>query len=195
MNFKGENKVDQKKNLPIRIVNIALIAVAIILYIYLFIDIRYAPVTTFLSLLANILNIMALASGLIYIAKGYKKNAAADYKIFMWLLVAAEVVDNTYIITLGGYSVINTVLALLTVVLFTLLAGANDYGKKNTSFIIVALLAVRVINFILLFTLETNLGNLQTPVVIDNIGQIILADTAGFMVLGKYADKEERGTK
>ena len=146
MNFKGENKVDQKKNLPIRIVNIVLIAVAIILYIYLFIDIRYAPVTTFLSLLANILNIMALASGLIYIAKGYKKNAAADYKIFMWLLVAAEVVDNTYIITLGGYSVINTVLALLTVVLFTLLAGANDYGKKNTSFIIVALLVVRVIN-------------------------------------------------
>ena len=105
------------------------------------------------------------------------------------MFAAAEILNT------GTSSVSNTLEVILALVLFVLLAGAKDYGKTKSNIIAIALVAINVYAVISLFSMLDQFGAMETGVMFDQIGQLILASTTALMVCGKYIDKTARGTR
>lgn len=184
--------MENKKYLPLKIVHLLLVAAGIVLYAVWLIFFNEGATLANVSFL---MNIAALVSCFIYLFKGYKKNAAIYYKIFMWLLLASEIIEYALIFSKGiDFSVFSSFVKVLTLVAFVLLAGAKDYGKVKSNIISIALVALTLYTVILLIPSLKHLG-VFNPYMIDAFGQLILASSAALMVCGKYVDKTARGTK
>ena len=185
--------MENKKYLPLKIGHLILIVAGIALYVVTLFCFNQG--STALMKTSTVLNIVALVAGFVYLSMGYKKNAAVYYKTFMWILVVAEIIENTAIFSMGTSSVSNTLEVILALVLFVLLAGAKDYGKTKSNIIAIALVAINVYAVISLFSMLDQFGAMAMGVMFDQIGQLILASTTALMVCGKYIDKTARGTK
>ena len=115
-------------------------------------------------------------------------------KVFMWFVLAAQIVETSSIISVN-ITLLDAFKNTINLVLFTLLAGAKDYGKKNTYALVAAVIVFNIYAVIDVATVAASFGAGAKLVVIDRIGQLVLAVIAGLMVCGKYSDKASRGAK
>lgn len=150
----------------------------------------------FIALISLVLNVIALACGLIYLKKGYKKESAKYYKTYMWVLVVAELFETaTRLYNVPGASIIEILSCMTPFALFLLLAGAKDYGKNLSFFISIALLVSIVCQIIPIVPALAIDESKKMFIIIDFIGQFAIAIVTSIMVCEKYIDKEARGTK
>lgn len=141
------------------------------------------------------LNIVALVLALVYLAMSYRKNASSYYKAFMWLLVISEVIESTSQLSSITPNVADIFKINVNLVLFTLIAGAKDYGKNNSYLLALCLVIFNVYTVFDVVSVAPNSNVTFNLQLLDRIGQLLLAVTASFMVCGKYIDKESRGSK
>ena len=184
--------MENNKYLPLKILHLLLIAAGIAMYAVWLIFFNEGAAV--IKNIVFVLNIGALVSSFIYLSKGYKKNAQLNYKIFLWFLLASEIMEYTSIFNEGvQFSVFRAFVTALTLVAFVMLIGAKDYGKIKTNIVSITLVVLTLYTAIATAPTIESLGFFN-PYMIDALGQLILASSAALMVCGKYLDKTERGT-
>ena len=188
--------MENKKNLPLKVVHLAFMVLGLCFYVYTLINVKNATSTTsflIIGIAQCSAAIFALISGFLYLTHGYKKDAVAYYKGYVWILLIKEIITTVAGNISSSYLI--KFVWIIDLVLLTILTVGKDLGKTK-SFTLVGLILVG--KFILLInqflSLKTS-GLLGTAIVLDLIGQIILTITTGLMVCGKYLDKESRGAK
>lgn len=189
--------MENKKYLPLKIIHAIFIVVGIVLYAITLIS--FTQGASALDKASTALNIAALLAGSVYLMLGYKKNAQLSYKIAIWLIVIAEIIECACVfgkgVAISPFGAFRKVLALTLIVL---LAGAKDYGVVKSNIISLALVALNIYLVISVATKMSGFAAMNLPaeaVLFDAIGRLVLASTVAFMVCGKYLDKAERGTK
>ncbi|MBQ0083395.1 MAG: hypothetical protein KBS52_01330 [Clostridiales bacterium] len=186
--------MENKKYLPIKIVNMLFIIAALVMSAMAFVkaDANYSAIAE----IAHSLNIFTLVAGLIYLVYGYKKNAAIYYKIFMGFLMISQGVLIVELINGNTEppiytSIIYAIAFIATVILTT----AKDFGKAMTASIITVLALCRIAILIInLFSTETFDNTAFCQLSLD-IANLLLVGTAAIMIAGKYIDKAQRGSK
>ena len=147
--------------------------------------------------------LIATASAIYYIVRGFSKNSAPAYKAFMIIsavyfqaicctnAVAPEQFSNTLYV--GIFVATNCLLFGL----FLLLGVAKDMGKKQTFTICIISIVLTLLALIeCIFWDKSNLGPGLGYLLLTRVAtRFILAAVACFMVYFKYQDKEARGTK
>lgn len=187
--------MENKKILPIKIIHALLMIAALVMSIMEFaklgsIDSIYTA--SVFPALCTITNILALIVGFIYLFKGYKKNANVYYKVFMGLCVLFSVLHMTAMSRfIMPYT--ETLVYMIAAIMLVILAVGKDLGKRNTYIVFAIMMICRLIP---LFTSLSSLqyfGEAGFGMLSQVISNILIAGTVGFMVTGKYLDKDERG--
>ena len=187
--------MENKKYLPLKVIHIALMVVALFISVIAMVTTLQKVITSSASLyyfLISITKMLALLSGIYYIVNGYKKQDAQYYKLFVFFLLAFEVVYTANQMLVGT----TTLLAyceLIPLVLMTILAVGKNLGKKNTMIYAGLVFLCKVVICVTNLRQYIGLGTLNLSTTSDLLSSIILALTIIFMAIGKYVDKAERG--
>ena len=183
--------MEKKKYLPVKIVHIALMAVALMISVISMIKLLQTGKDSVYYFLVNITKILALLSGIYYIVNGYKKADASYYKTFIFFFLISEVVTCAGFMV-DGTTVVVAYCELISVILMTILAIGKDLGKRNTFIYAGVTFVCKLISCGTNLTKYLTDGlNLQESSYL--LSSIILALTIIFMAIGKYADKKQRG--
>lgn len=154
-----------------------------------------------LTILLNLVNVIALSAGITYILERYGKRAASAYKAFM-LLTAISCVFyaitgtsrmNAAELSIGAASVfLRAVLPMaFKLILLLVLAFGKDLGKRNTWIVFGVILVLDVIYSVLWI-----IPGEQTLVrIVMVFARLAMTGTIGLSIKGKYDDKDARGTK
>lgn len=147
--------------------------------------------------------LIATASALYYLLRGFSKNSAPAYKAFMIICavyfqaiccanaVASDLYANK--LSSGLFALTNSLLFGL----FLLLGVAKDMGKKQTFAIGVISIVLTLLTLVeCIFWDKSGLApGLGYMLLTRVVTRFILAAVACFMAYFKYLDKEARGTK
>ena len=191
--------MEQKKHLPLRIVNSILLLASLMLCVVAMVK-NSADTSSWgtnpLAIICTSLNILMLAFGLVYMLMNYSKGAAIVYKCFFVALFIGTFIQTVYLSSApNSPSAYRTVLQLIPVAAIAILAAAKDLGKKNTIFLTIVFVLCRVISLISAIVDLSHFGTAAFGVLSANISNLLISLTTGVMVIGKYLDKTERGAK
>ena len=168
------------------IVNLVLIAIALVLVIAKFVR----PAGSVIGQIDMLLCMAALLPALIYILSGYGKSAAKCYKAFMYLFAAGCLCSLICAVTENKN---DWFLVLLRTLIFfgaLLLTFVLNFRKKKSLLTACGLLALELIGAV--GTLIRYGGSFDGIVKI--VSGVVLACLACMFALCKYADKDARGT-
>ena len=189
--------MENKKYLPLKIIHLVFMLFGLCSYLYsiakinaISSDMRYIVI----SLCQSISAIFALISGILYLVKGYKKNAATYFKGYVWIALIADMFATIVGITNIGSYFLKAVWAV-GLILLAILATSKDLGKTKSYAIAICIFICKAILLGVTLSGYSILGPAFIPVVFDAVAQIILTVTTSFMVCGKYIDKDSRGAK
>ena len=162
--------------------NAGLIVVAIVLRLMNMFN------TPALVIADSIVCIAALVFGLFYSLKGYKKDAAAYYKLFMYLLLVSSLMSlSTIVVKFNALMLICNIIIFVCVVA---LAVANNLGESKSNNCALIILICDLIKFFYIVA-KTN----DMPAIAGGFGNLALACVLCVFVSAKYADKAARGSK
>jgi len=151
--------------------------------------------TSFLTPINNGLLVIALLAAMIYLGLGYSKNAAAFYKCFMFCFMVSEgllIVAASMISAIPGWISLLLVIGLTFCVMLT---TCKDLGKRNTVIAVTGLTLCKAILLIYNLPGLEAMGAARIGILANLVARLLLAVTAGVMVLAKYRDKAARGSK
>lgn len=181
--------MENKKASLLKICHIILIAIGFVLNLYLL----FSTNLSILMVVMLLFRIVAFTASLIYLIKGYKKNAELFYKAYLWFLGLSTIISYTLFINLGiELSLFKSFITVMILVAFIYIIAAKDYGKVKSNIISITLAVLNIINIIMIFKASNN--NILDLNVLLAIDQLILALTMTLMVWVKYQDKDTRGT-
>lgn len=153
------------------------------------------------SVFIHLTDMAALCCGILYLVKGYRKNAALYYKLFL-LLVAASCVFNAITMRNMMYSsvtddvgsnviyIARILYMTVKIILLLILAIFSDTGKRNT-WVIFSILLISDVVFSVPAAIPPGYDGLTAVAVFS---KLFLDGTIGLAIRGKYADKDSRGT-
>ncbi len=170
-----------------------LLAAALVLPFFMFT--RNIPASLFeVVAVCTVTGFLAVLSGFFYVLVGYKKNDSLFFKLFMFLVClesAFTIVKDIMIAQeIGSTSPVSVILGTIICVNLVILAFATDLGKQTSIGLAAAVLGVTIINHVRLLVLYFSFSS-----VISTVVHLALALLVLLLVLGKYLDKTERGTK
>ena len=141
----------------------------------------------------QIVNVIALIFGFIYLWRGYEKKAARYYKLFLASMVLACTLACVANVLVSGFT-ISIHLMIVKVIVLLVLIFVKDIGEKNTWILFVIM---AVIDLVLGsgFLFPSNLRGMTLYKSISALSRLLVDGTIGFAIRGKYADKASRGTK
>ena len=134
--------------------------------------------------LISLINILSLVCGIVYLLKGYSKDAAIFYKAF--IVLAALYTTSTVLTSLISNAYYKAILHVIKVIIMLILVFGKNLGKRNTWILFCAMVIADVI--VLLLSLRVPAG------IISQASQLLMDGTIGLAIRGKYADKDARGT-
>lgn len=189
--------MENKKHLPLRITNAILLAASLVLCVVAMIKnstdtsaFGNNPMTT----ICDVLNILMLAFGLVYLLMNYSKNAAIIYKFYFAvlyvgtfvqaiLLPSAPYFNSTYLLALN----------LIALSAIAVLSIASDLGRNNSLILVSLFILCRVALFVIFISNTSIDGSAVIGVISSGVSNLLISLTTGYMVLGKYTDKKDRG--
>lgn len=143
------------------------------------------PVTIFKWIL--LLSIFALIFGFVYFLKGYGKQAAVFYMVFMAIFAVVSLL--TVIAASKKGLPLSVIMEIIVFAVIVVLAVRENTGKKVSLILTTVMMAAQVVHLINTVMNHTSVASVYMAIVLA-----ILAATAGLMVLAKYRDKDARGT-
>lgn len=173
-----------KKNLPVTVLHLLCMAAALALDLWAV----FQKGIGFLAVFSMVLLMAALAFGVLYTLYGYKKQAAPYYQLFMALYAFINLL-NIVALAVGEASQPFPLLLRVDILMLTvILASAKDFGKAR-SYLVTGLLLLCAL-VLTAYSFVTGSASVWAQA----LGEMMLAATSLLMVLGKYADKDARGT-
>ena len=145
--------------------------------------------------------ILALCASLLYLFKGYQKNAAKYFKLYMCLFAMAQLVSTfaTVYSAPNGQSLISVAFPALTYGPILVLALVENLGKKRSylvcGFVVAAYLIASVLVLVMVPGLLAGGTEAGTLYLIRSGTTLLLAIIMSMLIVAKYRDKEERGTR
>jgi len=139
-------------------------------------------------------SVVALLAVFAYVLLGYTKKAAGLYKIFMVLFLLSSILALVESARYDVFSLLPLLLGVVVSAILVVLTFWANVGKKG-SFILSALLLVCEIVLVLwsMLVLPNIMPAIQQSIFFNSLAALVMALTAGVMVLAKYADKAARG--
>lgn len=194
----------KKSFTPIMIVHMILMALVLAFSIYNLIMVLTGSGVAFsdaehmrvgLLVAVNIITIAALLCGIVYLRKGYSKEAAPFYKGFMLLIFAAWIIRIVLLCIANQYAQytyfsLALSLTIVCAVVVFVLGLIKNIGERSGWILMVFLLVVDCVSLFL--TMDS--AYMQMYRIIDIISHIVLDINIGLAVRGKFADKTSRGT-
>lgn len=175
------------------VISLIFLAVALVLSAIQFTQPTPAGATASITI-CTVVGILAIFAGFVYVLGGYKKNDALFYKLFMLLVCLESVLTlvNDIIITqeMGSTSPISGILRTIICVNLVILVFAKDLGKQTSIGLASAVFGVTIINHARLLVLYFSFSYVISAVLHLSLALLVL-----LLVIGKYMDKTERGTK
>lgn len=162
--------------------NAGLIVVAIVLRLMNMFN------TPALAIVDSIVCIAALIFGLFYSLKGYKKDAAAYYKLFMYLLLVSSLMSLSTIVV--KFNVLMLICDAIILICVVALAVANNLGESKSNNCALIILICDLIKF---FYVVAKIKDM--PTIAGEFANLVLACVLCVFVSAKYTDKATRGTK
>ena len=191
--------MEHKNHLSLRIVNSILLLASLGLCIIAMIK-NSSDTSAFgsnpLTTICDVLNILMLAFGLVYMLMNYSKNAAIIYKAYFVMLYIGIFVQA---ILLPSAPYFNTtyllIFNLISLSAVAVLSVASDLGRKKSFLFATLFVLCRLVLLITFIVKVPGYGTATIGVVSAGVSNFLIALTTGVMVIGKYLDKNERGTK
>ena len=187
--------MENKEYLPIKIVHLIFIVLGMGFYVYTLFglqnDFSNTKDAVFVGIF-TVATICALISGFLYLIHGYKKNAAAYFKGYVWILLINEIFTIIWNNEITGSYYLKFIWTI-GLILLTILTVGKDLGKAKSFTVAGLFFAGKLILLIYFLSKMQALGSAGINVVLGAAGQIVLAVTTAFMVCGKYLDKDARG--
>lgn len=179
-----------KNNNVIKIIHLVLLSITLGLSIISISNIPNSP--SFIGdnavlTLEYLADVCALLAGFIYFAGLYKKDAAKYYRIFLIFMIISLVLRLSNDNSNGLHLYLN----LISTIDLIILGVGQNLGMKTTYGLGIAIIAIQIFMFFM------NIINVQTITVTSlsrDISSILLSTSLMFMILGKYEDKQTRGT-
>ncbi len=137
-----------------------------------------------------------LITGVLYLVRGYQKNAAAYYKAFLVLLVIV-----TFMVTLldilytemNVLIIIKNFLYIAKIILLLSLAFWKDLGRRKTWMLFNIVL---MLDFAVLIVMLINMMQNGFDFALMGIISALVADaTIALAIRGKFVDKDSRGSR
>lgn len=163
--------------------NAALIAIAIVLKAICI------GIGTSLSKVDSIICILALMFGLLYSLNGYKKDAAKNYKAFMYLYF----ISNAFALTAPLAIEVDALILVSNIIMFVLvfiLTFIQNLGVKKSTNVSMVILIITIIKFLYAVV---KLGDSLS--IYSGFSSLALSCVLCVFVSAKYKDKASRGTK
>lgn len=142
---------------------------------------------TVMTVICAVTAVLTAAFGFCYFMFRYKKNGALFYKLFM----AAFTVTQGLRIAAGQQHIALTLLMLAALIVTVVLATAKDLGNTKTKVCAAVLMVLTFAAAVFTYLLADE--NARLTYLASTTA--VLSCTAALMVVGKYSDKDERGTK
>ena len=146
----------------------------------------------------NVVNILALACGIVYICKGYSKQAAGFYKAFMFFLAVASIPNIVINVLLGqdGSAIIHSLpisiaIMVLKAAILLIFVFWKDLGRRNTWILFAVLLVLDVIYGFLF----SDISGIRAFRVVTILSRLVTDGTIALAINGKFTDKVRRGRK
>ena len=146
----------------------------------------------------NLVNLLALACGIVYICKGYSKQAAGYYKAFMFLLAVASIpnIIVNILISQGSSAILQSLPLSIAIMVFKaaillLLVFWKDLGRRNTWILFFVLLILDIIYGFLF----GDISGIRAFRVVTILSRLVTDGTIAIAIYGKFADKVRRGRK
>ena len=184
--------------LSLKVVHIVLLVVALISNFYSIINAGTDTSvygTSSLIGFVKMANVLAIVSSFIYLIFGYKKNAAIYYKITMGALTLAQALNVMDIMSTTVVPLYNSLLIVTSLIIMVILATAKDFGEKNSSLLVLILVALRIVSVGIAAYYLPRMSTEKFTVLTNAITNLVFAGSVGLMVMAKYDDKAERGSK
>ena len=135
-----------------------------------------------------LLNLAALACGIIYLLKGYRKEASNYYKAFIAMMAAFYAITAYPGYVTDGFSV-GVILQMVKIILLLVLAFAKDLGKRNTWIVFWVMIAV----YAVFLMVKNNFAGMALYRIVVVFSKLVMDGTIGLAIKGKYDDKDARG--
>ena len=142
-----------------------------------------------LRLFSDVVRIVAMMIGLIYLVTGYKKSSANYYKYFFVMLILAEI-SRLLVLFVRDSNILLLISGSVSVMLSIVLLAKKDLGRNRSLIVLFVLIVIELVIGIFMALQNVTLGQLGS-----DFSMLMLLGTAGFMISAKYIDKELRGTK
>ena len=136
-----------------------------------------------------LLNVLALVCGLIYLLRGYSKNAAGFYRAFLMFTAAFLLLTVIYNFMVDGFAV-GIILRIVKILILFVMVFGKDLGKKTTWILFGVMVVIDVVN-----ELTGNDQSILAYRMVSLVSELVMDGTIALAVRGKYADKDARGTK
>ncbi len=174
-------------------IHMIMMIVLLIMNTLILVPLLRAPYPKFAGALYNVINCLALVFGIVYLRKGYSKNGATYYKLFLLLVAASNLALIGTMFTYAGLQGIRLTIAagaiIIKIILILALAFAKDLGRRNSRIIFCVLLTVELI-YGFLFAPR---GFLPVSIIVLVLSRLIMTGVIGLAIKGKYEDKASRG--
>lgn len=149
-------------------------------------------------IIESLIEIITLVAAIAYATKGYKKDAAKFYKLFMLFMAGTYVVEyllSTLIPSDGSVTGLYTAFSLILYGNTLLLAVAKDLGKKVSVSLASFNFAVYLGTFIGSFFRTYPSQHYKIVSIIMTLTWFALAGITLLITFAKYIDKAQRNTK
>ena len=147
-----------------------------------------ADISLILRLLSGVFRILALVTGVAYFIRNYAKNAAKFYKAFLAFTVISFLLRIAIIVT-GDINNLHLICSIMSLGLMLLLTFGKDLGPTKTIYIYVLMI------FCEMLIMFTGMDKFSLSLFVAKASTLLLAGSIGLLILFKYVDKADRGTK
>lgn len=142
------------------------------------------------STIAVVLQLIAYCFALNYAFRGYKKDAAKSYKMFLYAFILSMIATMVSVLIHGKAPMHSTVLSVIRLVCVSILAFTNDLGKTKSYLFSAITFIVAVISLVWQISNGVQFGRLYSF-----LSALVLSAVLCVFVVAKYSDKESRGAK
>lgn len=193
-----------KKNSPLKFIHLALMVILMFCSSFstvMFFTRNEAAVAgkgemeVILNGCSTLVVVLMLITGILYLIRGYKKNAAVYYLAFILLLVLV----NVLVVLIDVLYTQKTPLIIIKCILYSaksivllIMAFGKNLGKKMTWTLLYVVVALDIAGMIVMLIYMFQNG---FDFALMGVVAAIVADvTIGLAIRGKYEDKESRGS-
>lgn len=176
--------------IKIRLQEIGLISLIFIAAVVSYLLGRFFMATEITDKVMVVIHMGAALFGFFYAISGFSKQAAMNYKFFMFLYLVSSLVNTYEVFENKDFSTMSKVVCILGVVVSAILTFGKNLGKNKS---VILTISILLLNIALLLVILVK-GDIPFQTQLNGVENALLTAFVCIFVSAKYDDKDARGT-